>query len=268
MNQTNSELKLPSADVVTVDNLWQLVQDIAATSERFTQEQLQTKTKLPKNTTIRVLAYLKYLNFIDENRKDEVQGDKKIKVQYFTLNKGHELVGKIQYELKASRKDSALELWNELIRKHELAQVISKDFLGSSSSKTKIDLENFLKNRKELEGHNPGYYQNGVGFIIRMLTQAGVISSKGDDISLLNSENATGKEEIFNNPDTENAINNPNPKLTNTYKVSITGPGLNTSMDIQEEFDIDIVEKYLEKIRGKLSKSGAPEPHENTEPTH
>lgn len=262
LNKGSYELKLPSSDVVTPDNLWQLVQDIAATSDKFSQGQLEVKTKLPKNTIKRALSYLKYLGFISESREDETQNAKKIKVQYFSVNKSSELVEKIQYELKAGRKEPALGFWNQLIAKHDMAKVISKEFLGSGSSKTKIDLENFLKSRKELSGHNPSYYQNGVSFIIRILGQAGIISNKGNDIFLQTEEkSAEGEETRFDN----NAEKGDIPlKQNGSYKVTIIGPGLNTTMEIQEEFDIDIVEKYLTKIKNKISKAETTETHENT----
>jgi len=41
------ELKLPSADLVTADNLWQSIQAIAVTSNKFTQEQLKSNLKIP-----------------------------------------------------------------------------------------------------------------------------------------------------------------------------------------------------------------------------
>jgi len=252
------ELKLPSANVVTADNLWQVVQAIAITSNKFTQEQLKSngKTLPPPNTMVRILAYLKYLNFLSESREEETQGGKKVKIQYFIVNKENTLVAEVQYEIKAGRKEIAQEKWNQLLREHDITRIITKDFFATDSTKTRIDLENFLKERKELKGKNPSYYQHGVTFIIKLLGQAGILLSSGNSISCKVEVNPQDKDEKELTEETVNSDEQvPDQPSYTGYKVTISGPGLNTSIDIMEEFDIEIVEKNIEKIKNKISMS-------------
>lgn len=247
---TSHEIKLPSADVVTVDNLWQFI--LAITSTKFTQQQLQSSLKtFSMNSIMRILAYLKYLNYLKESREEEVQGGKKIKVQYFIVNKDLPLVNDIQYEVKADRKEEAKEKWHQLIREHDLSRLIIGEFFVSEKSKTKIDLENFLKGRKELVGKQPSYYQYGVSFILKLLSQAGILSVTSNNINLNRIEiidkGLMGSDSVKEENEGQQA---PSGK---GYKVTIVGPDLNTSMDIIEEFDIEIINKFLEKIKKKLS---------------
>lgn len=250
-NQTAHELKIPSADVVTIDNLWQVVQAIAATSTKFTQEQLREsdKTLPPINTLFRILAYLKYLNYLRESREEETQGGKKVKLQYFIVNKDLPLVQEIQYQIKAGRKEDAKELWLKLIREHDLTQIIIKDFFSSEDTKTRLDLENFLKGRSELSGKTPSYYQHGVTFILKLLNQAQILSTSGNNIYYKSSVQAEKDDQDKPEESLNSNNTHEDDQKISTYKVVVTGPGLNASIQIGELFDIEIVEKYLEKIK-------------------
>ena len=242
-------LKLPSAGVVTADILWKFVQSI--TSVKFTKEQM--KSFLPsssKNTVPRVLAYLKYMEYLTESREEVNEGGKKKKIQYFIINKELPLVREIQYEIKASREDSAKEKWFQHVREHSLSKIIVKEFFGDDKTKTRIDLENFLKERKELEGKQPSYYQYGVTFIIKLLSQAGILSSSGNNLSLNEKKQEENQDPTEEFPG-EDEVNKPN-KLERNYTVTIKGPDLNTTLEINEELDLDIVNKFLEKIKNKL----------------
>lgn len=251
---SSHEIKLPSADVVTADNLWQFV--LAITSVKFTQRQLQGSLKtFSMNTIMRILAYLKYLNYLKESREEETQGGKKTKVQYFIVNKDQPLVNDIQYDVKAgSREEDAKKKWHQLIREHNLSRIIAEEFFSSEGTKTKIDLENFLKARKELSGKQPSYYQYGVNFILKLLGQAGLLSVVGSNINLTAIRKTDKELDAGEAAQEETKEGKADQKSSNkTYKVTIVGPDLNTSMDIIEEFDIEIVNKFLEKIKNKLS---------------
>lgn len=240
------DIKLPSADVVTADNLWQFVS--AITSVKFTQQQLQSSLKtFSMNTIVRILSYLKYLNYLKEAREDEMLSGKKTKVQYFIVNKDYPLVNDIQYDIKAGgREEDAKKKWYQLIKEHDLSKIIVEEFFSSERTKTKIDLENFLKGRKELSGKQPSYYQYGVTFILKLLGQTGLLSVVGNNINLTATEKTNKEERNEDGIDRKSSQNK-------GYKVTIVGPDLNTSMDIIEEFDIEIVNKFLEKIKNKLS---------------
>lgn len=244
-------LKLPSADVVTADILWQFVQSI--TSEKFTKEQM--KSFLPsssKNTVPRVLAYLKYMEYLTESREEVNEGEKKKKIQYFIVNKELPLVKDVQYEIKAGRKESAKEKWFQLVREHVLSRTIVKEFFGDDKTKTRIDLENFLKERKELRGKQPSYYQHGVTFIIKLLSQVGTLSSSGNNLNL-DEKVQEEKQKPTEEPPREDEGIKSNKFDGKSYTVTIKGPDLDTTLEINEEFDLQIVEKFLEKIKSKLT---------------
>ena len=262
------ELKLPSADLVTADNLWQSIQAIAVTSNKFTQEQLKSNLKIPTNTIIRILAYLKYLNYLKESREEEMQGGKKIKIQYFFVNKELPSVEAIQYEIKANRKEEAQKKWQEFIRDHELSKIIVKEFFATEKTKTRIDLENFLKARKELAGKQPHYYQHGVSFILKLLGQADVVSSTGNNIYLSGSfKPEEDKPGVVTDTSGQEDRGVPNTGAAKGYKVTIEGPGLDTTIEITEQLDLDIVDKFLQKIRNIFPPAKKEEENENSKPS-
>jgi len=207
------------------------------------------------NTIMRILAYLKYLNYLKEVREEETQGGKKTKVQYFIVNKDQPLVNDIQYAVKAGgREDEAKSKWHQLIREHDLSKIIINEFFSSEVTKTKIDLENFLKARKELSGKQPSYYQYGVSFILKLLGQAGLLSVQGNNIILTKTGNVSKESNTREIVQVEAKRDEDTQQISNdVYKVTIIGPDLNTTLDIIEEFDIEIVNKFLEKIKNKLS---------------
>src|ERR1700761_1146695 len=186
--ETLEKIKLPSNwSVVTPDNLWKHIGCIAKTGSVFTKEQLISNGLYTKSddSVSRNLSYLKYLGFVEEERGKGK--DQKFKV--IDTSQVKDLI----YELKANREDSARSKFRALITNHEIYQVIKNEFFKADNSKTFIDFEHFLKD--SIPGKSPQYYQNGGSFIIELLKIAGVVSTNGNDINLLDGKsNNDGKD--------------------------------------------------------------------------
>ena len=262
MEGLSDKIKLPSNwSVVTTDSIWKFLQTISKTGNVFNKEQL-TKSGLYTNSDdiiTRNLSYLKYLDFIDEERA-------KGKEQRFKV-KETKAVNDLLYELKANRENQALEKLNEHLKKHILFSTIKDDFFGDSKEKTLNDLEHFI--RDSIPGKAPKYYQKGGEFIIKLLHFAklttlndkditlndtsignGIIVPEHQDIEILRQEDGN-ETKLTSDAQYEDAQIVP----TSTYQVHFRGPGMDSRLEISDIDDLLIVEATLGKIKKKLGEN-------------
>lgn len=115
----------------------------------------------------------------------------------------------------------------------KIASRVSKYFMDGLKSLELLDSSNILSSFRH------GSLENEHDF-----TDAIAIST--DSITKTLSRNDEDKKEIS----TQEKINSAFP--SNGYVVHITGPGLNTRIEILEEDDLDIVETTLKKVKRKI----------------
>jgi hypothetical protein len=266
MENISDKIKLPSNwMLVNPESIWRYLSTIARTGSIFTKEQLINAGLYTTNedNISRNLAYLKYLDIVEEERG-------KGKDQRFKVIDRKE-VKDVLYELKANREQQAKTKFKALLESHALFDTLKKDFFGSEKQRTLNDLEHFL--RDGMPGKGPQYYQKGGEFLIKLLQLAELAHLVGNDITLADGH-ANGVTQI-EDPQGEKKMDireleKPRalPAVTtsfeevqiipqNTYVIQFTGPGLNSKLEIQEADDLLIVEATLAKIRKKLTQNEA-----------
>ncbi|MCO6149539.1 hypothetical protein [Flavobacterium sp. NRK1] len=260
MENLNEKIKLPSNwMLVNPESIWRYLLTISKTGNVFSKEQL-IKSGLYTNNEDNIsrnLSYLKYLGIVEEERG-------KGKNQKFLVNE-NSYVRNITYELKAGREDAAKDKLKEHFKNHILFQTLKSEFFKNEKEKTLHELEHFLKDG--IPNKSPVYYQKGGEFLIKLLSIASLATLSGNDI-LLNDDNdnqiivndddvESNAEIISSNVETNPSI--PQPYFdealivpSNVYTIKFVGPGMNTTLEIQEEDDLLIVEATLVKIRKKL----------------
>ena len=264
MEKANQRIKLPSKwTIVNPESIWHFITIISQTGQVFDKDQL-IKSGLNTNSDDAIgrnLAYLKYLQLIEEERGNGV--DQRFKVIE------QKSVKEIIYELKANRNEDAKRKFKEHMEGHILFSTLKDNFFKDDKHKTLHELEHFLKD--SIPNKAPEYYQKGGEFIINLLNIASLASLSGNNIKLevegamsSNTLNAAVTPEITHRenkdvllPPAKTDYDEVQIITPDKYVVQFIGPGMNTRLEIQEEDDLIIVEATLAKIRKKLKANEA-----------
>lgn len=249
------DIKLPSStNAVTKLSLWNFLKSIAITGSIFTKDQLQSPPTESADAILRNLSYLKYLGVIKEIR---TSNDSENVQKFEVVN--NKIVKDLLYELKASREEVAKSHWRLLLENHDLYLALKSEFFKDDTQKTFIDLEHFL--RGYLPNKSPNYYQTGGKFIIGLLAGVGLLMEKGNQINLVKKDmpqdeyiDADFKAIPINTESLKGTITTVPAITDENYMVIIKGPDVNHSVVINEEIDLEIVNKILEKVKQKLMK--------------
>ena len=252
------KIKLPSnPGIVTPDTLWKVLKTISKTGDTFTKDNLIScglYTKVDDHIR-RNLAYLKYLGIIEESR-GKVDGKN---LQKFNVQSNEEVKG-VVYEIKASREDEAKNKWGNLLKNHELYKAIKNNFFKGEKIKTLIDLEHFL--RFENPDKSPAYYQNGGNFIVKLLSETGLITKKENNIEI-NEYDALPPTHENNESQvetTDKITDDPNLRGVDTdiekqHVAVITGPVYcNIKITLESKSQITIIKSILDDIEKNLEK--------------
>ena len=168
-------LMIPSdPSKVTVENLWRVMNVITRIGRTFQKEDIAGHPDSPYRDKIaigRILAYLKYLEVVNESReKIEGEAGKVQRVQKFTVT---DKAQKFYYLLQDGRREGAAVEWSNLMKEHDLYKIVAKEF--SQSKKTTIrELQDIIW--KAYGGkHKSSFYRNGAEFVAELLSKAGLV---------------------------------------------------------------------------------------------
>lgn len=167
---TLDNLKIPSdTSKVTVDNLWRVMNVITKIGRTFQKEDITKHPDSPFTDEVaigRILAFLKYLEIVNEER-EKIEGVAK-RVQRFTVT---EKAQKFYYLLQDGRKEGALGEWSKLIKEHDLYKIVTQELLSKTKKTTIRELQDLIW--KSYGGkHRSEFYRNGAEFIAELLNNA------------------------------------------------------------------------------------------------
>jgi len=251
-------IKLPSNTyVVNPNTLWNFVKTISGTGEVFTKDQLIKSGLYTKSddTIKRNLSYLKYLGIIDESRERKKVGEKKELIQKFSVLKSKEIKD-INYQIKADREENAKKIWGSYLKDQELFNSLKNNFFKDTNTKTVIDLENFL--REKFPNRVPSYIQNGIDFIVELLSGAELLKRDGNNIILsdevhtndvLEKNKESEKEDTFD----ENDGASESPPEISTYRIKIEGPGISQMIELKDTRQVKIVDATWKMIKEEFN---------------
>jgi hypothetical protein len=239
-------IKLPSGDVVTVKNIFEVAKLISKTGKDFSEKHLlDNGAPVNEKSLFRILSYLKYLGLIYDTRENQNIEGKEKKTQRWHQRDSSK-VADIFYSLKAGRDEVAKEKFIEIIKSHDLYLGIKEELIKNNPFPTELDLENFF--RKKNPGNNPTYYQRGIRFVLSLLSFCGLIIKEGNNFKLSEMEQQIPKEKSQENIQPEESNLN-----GSKYSIVLKGGDLNLQFSINGLSDIDDVETILNILRKKLS---------------
>lgn len=186
-------LKIPSdTSKVTVDNLWRVMNVITKIGRLFVKEDITKHPDSPFTDEVaigRILAFLKYLEIVNEER-EKIEGVAK-RIQKFTIT---DKAQKFYYLLQDGRREGALGEWSKLIKEHDLYKIVNQELLSKTKKMTIRELQDLIW--KSYGGkHRSEFYRNGAEFIAELLNNAN-LADYDSSSGLVSPKEYPAKEEL------------------------------------------------------------------------
>jgi hypothetical protein len=236
----NGTIQLPSSKVVSSKNLWAYLKAISRVGRIFTKDDL-LKQQLPitsKTDMGRILSYLKYLGVLEAKRES---------IENKTLLKWRvrESAENLYYLLQSERENDARREWTNLLKNHELFQLIRKNLLKKETA-TIIELQDFLREHHGRKW-SAAFYRNSALFVAELFSDVGLIDyDKKKEIIKLKPEKPEIKEK-------KEEIETESPEIVakHVFPLKIITKTDKFEWDITHEEDWDIVEAIVKSLRKK-----------------